>query len=89
MEDKENTGEDLKMNPYDRLQSIFSEKNAGKLTEASDEKLDYLLGNKPKTSIFDGIFGIFKRIDSWVFAERSRTNNGMFSRRKKEKGRWT
>ena len=53
--------ENLKLKPYDRLQSIFSEKNSGKLTENAADKLDYLLNSKNEV---DGVIeiGIFQKI---------------------------
>lgn len=86
--------EDLKLSPYERLQSILSEKNAGKLTENASNKLDYLLNDKVgEPSFFDKIIGkiksFFKKIDSLIFSDKSRGFNTTFYRRKKSKNKWT
>ena len=47
--------EDLKLKPYDRLQSILSEKDKGKLTKNASEKLDELFGSKDKETFFDKV----------------------------------
>ena len=43
--------DDLKLNPYDRLQSIFSEKDNGKLTQNASDKIDVLFGTVKKPSL--------------------------------------
>ena len=82
--------DDLKLRPYDRLQSIFSEKDAGKLTETASEKLDFILGTKPKfTSRFllSKIIGFFRKIDGLVFKPRVNKFNNTFSKRRNEKSK--
>lgn len=78
--------EDLKLSPYERLQSILSEKNAGKLTENASNKVG-------EPSFFDNIVGkiksFFKKIDSLIFSDKSRGFNTTFYRRKKSKNKWT
>lgn len=85
--------EDLKLKPYDRLQSIFSEKNTGKLTESGASKLDYLLNIDKKPNIFsiwiEKIKSVFSKMDGLIFSKGDRKNNTGFHRRKKQKDRWT
>lgn len=79
-----------RMSSYDRLQSIFAEKDAqeGKLTPEGAEKLDYLLGieNKPSKlmEIWTKIKSFFSMIDSKIFAKRSRMWNTTYSPRKRK-----
>jgi hypothetical protein len=79
-----------RMSSYDRLQSIFAEKDAqeGKLTPEGAEKLDYLLGieNKPSKlmEIWTKIKSFFTMIDSKIFAKRSRMWNTTYSPRKRK-----
>lgn len=78
-----------RMSSYDRLQALFAEKDAeqGKLTSEAVEKLDFLLGVENKTSKMQEIFGkiksFFNKIDSMIFAKRSRTWNTTYSKRRK------
>lgn len=84
-----NSSDEPRMSSYDRLQSIFAEKDAesGKLTAEGSEKLDFLLGVEKKTSkiqeIFNKIKSFFNKIDSLIFTKRSRTWNTTYSKRKK------
>ena len=80
-DDKERNPLDLK--PYDRLQAIISEKNAGKLTKTASENLDVLFGVKPKItlkSICEGILNFFKKIDGLIFKNSVYTTR--YSKRK-------
>ena len=81
-----------KLNPYDRLQAIFSEKDAGKLTTNASEKLDWLLGEEKEKSIFskalDKVKGFFSKIDGAIFSPKSKIGT-TFQRRKKVKNKWT
>jgi|APCry1669189665_1035243.scaffolds.fasta_scaffold01138_12 hypothetical protein len=81
-----------KLNPYDRLQAIFSEKDAGKLTPNAAEKLDWLLGEEKQTSKFEKIVEkikkFFSKMDSAIFAPKSKIGT-TFQRRKKDKNKWT
>lgn len=78
-----------RMSSYDRLQSIFAEKDAeqGKLTPEASEKLDFLLGEVKKPSkiseILEKIKSFFNKIDSMIFAKRSRVWNTTYSKRRK------
>lgn len=78
-----------RMSSYDRLQAIFAENDAakGKLTKEGSEKLDFLLGEEKKSSklseIFEKIKSFFNKIDSMIFAKRSRTWNTTYSKRRK------
>lgn len=85
--------DDLKMKPYDRLQALFAEKDAGKLTPNANDKLDYLLGTETKQPfykvIYEKISAFFGKIDSLIFAARGRKNNGTFNKRKKTTGKWS
>lgn len=76
-----------KLSPYDRLQSIFSEANSGKLTQNASDKLDFLLNKEKKPSFFsqvlDSIKSFFNKIDNLIFAKKSRQWNTTYSRRKK------
>ena len=81
-----------KLNPYDRLQSIFSEKDAGKLTPNASEKLDWLLGDEKHESVpskfVDKVKAFFAKIDSMIFAPKSKIGS-TYQRRKKVKDKWT
>jgi len=78
-----------RMSSYDRLQALFAEKDAeqGKLTPEGAQKLDFLLGIESKPSKISEIFGkiksFFSKIDSMIFAKRSRTWNTTYSKRRK------
>jgi len=84
-----NPSDEPRMSSYDRLQSIFAEKDAakGKLTKEGSEKLDFLLGEQSKPSrlseIFQKIKSFFCKIDNLIFAKRSRQFNTSYSKRKK------
>jgi len=75
--------DDLKLNPYDRLQSIFSEKDNGKLTQNASDKIDVLFGSVKKPSLISKVKSFFEKIDSLIFKPRSRTNNSMYSKRRR------
>ena len=75
--------EDLKLKPYDRLQSILSEKDKGKLTKNASEKLDELFGSKDKETFFDKVRNFFLKIDKMIFKSSSRMFNTTFYKRKK------
>jgi hypothetical protein len=81
-----------RLNQYDRLQAIFSEKNTGKLTPNAAEKLDWLLGEDKEPSIFENftqkVKGFFSKIDSMIFSSKSKIGT-TFQRRKKNKNKWT
>ena len=83
---------DLKLNQYDRLQSIFSEKNAGKLTQNAADKLDWLIGEEKRNSIFEKLTqkvnDLFSKVDSIIFLPKSKIGK-TFQIRKKDKNRWT
>ena len=78
-----------RMSSYDRLQSIFAENDAtkGKLTKEGSEKLDFLLGDEKDKSIFDKFLQkvklFFNKIDSMIFAKRSRIFNTTYTKRRK------
>lgn len=73
--------EDIKLKPYDKLQSILSEKNAGKLTDTASNKLDFLLNVENKKSFFTKIFYFFKKIDSFVFKKADSQMTNRYHRR--------
>ena len=75
--------EDLKLKPYDRLQAILSEKDTGKLTKSGESKLDELLGNTKKITIFDKIKDFFLKSDSKIFKSSSRMFNTTYYKRRK------
>lgn len=75
--------EDLKLKPYDRLQTILSEKDTGKLTKNGESKLDELLGNTKKKTFFDKIKDFFLKIDSKIFKSPSRMFNTTYYKRRK------
>lgn len=85
-----NPSDETRMSSYDRLQSIFAERDAelGKLTPEASEKIDFLLGVETKpnkiTQFLSKIKSFFYKIDSAIFAKRSRTWNTTFSPRKKK-----
>jgi hypothetical protein len=85
-----NQSDEPRMSSYDRLQSIFAEKDAemGKLTPEASEKLDFLLGieNKPSKigQIWSKVKSFFNKIDSKIFAKRSRMWNTTYSKRKRK-----
>jgi hypothetical protein len=74
--------EDLKLKPYDRLQSIFS--NDKELTESASKKLDYLLsGDKSSKKSFLGILKSFlNKIDSFIFRKDGIYNTTYYKRKK-------
>jgi len=80
--------EEYKMSSYERLQSIFAEKDAqeGKLTSEGQEKLDFLLGIEKKPSIFSNtilnIKNILQKIDNSIFRKSPRIFNTTFYKRK-------
>ena len=78
----------VKLNPYDRLQSIFSEKDSGKLTQNAADKIDYLLGEEKqpiKLNLFlEKLKEIFNKFDNFIFRKNSRKINNQFYSRKKE-----
>lgn len=77
-----------RMSSYDRLQAIFAENDAdkGRLTKEGAEKLDFLLGEEKKPSklseIIEKVKSLFSKIDSIIFAKRSRIWNTTYSKRK-------
>jgi hypothetical protein len=73
---------DLKLNPYDRLQSILSEKNNGKLSIKAESKLDELLDIKKKDTIFSKFKNIFEKIDNFIFRKKIKRNNNIYYKRK-------
>ena len=75
--------EDLKLKPYDRLQSILSEKDTGKLTKNGESKLDELLGESKEKTFFDKIKDFFLKIDSNIFKSPSRMFNTNYYKRRK------
>ena len=75
--------EDLKLKPYDRLQAILSEKDTGKLTKNGKSKLDELLGDTKKITIFERIKDFFLRIDSKIFKSPSKMFNTTYYKRRK------
>lgn len=84
--------EDIKLKPYDRLQSIFSEKNTDKLSKSSASKLDYLLNIDEKSNIFsiwiEKAKSVFSKMDGLIFSKGDRRSNTGFHRREK-KDRWS
>lgn len=78
-----------RMCSYDRLQSIFADKDAqeGKLTPEAAEKLDFLLGEEKNPSkfslIIEKIKSFFGKIDSLIFSKKSRVMNTTYYKRKK------
>jgi hypothetical protein len=74
--------EDLKLKPYDRLQSILSEKDTGKLTKNGESKLDELLGESKEKTFFDKIKDLFLKIDSKIFKSPRIFNTNYYKRRK-------
>ncbi len=74
--------DDLKLKPYDRLQSILSEKNSGKLTKNGESKLNELLGQNKK-KVFNRIKDLFLKIDSFIFKSSSRFSNTNYYKRGK------
>jgi hypothetical protein len=73
--------EDLMMKPYDRLQSILSEKDGGKLTKNASDRLDELFGDTKKESLLDKIRNLFKKIDRFIFKPGSRMNTTFYKRK--------
>ena len=65
-----------KLKPYDRLQSILSEKNEGKLTENASSKISFLLNEKPNIFVqfLTTIKNLFSKIDTFLFKESKMTN---------------
>jgi len=75
--------EDLKLRPYDRLQSILSEKDNGKLTKNASDRLDELFGNKKEERFLDKIKNFFLKIDRLIFKSGSKMYNSTYYKRKK------
>lgn len=75
--------ENLKLKPYDRLQSILSEKDSGKLTQSASSKLDELFGLEKKVTFFDKVKAFFLKIDNKIFKSSSRTFNTTYYKRRK------
>lgn len=77
----------IKLNPYDRLQSIFSQKENLGLTESASKKLDFLLKKdeevKKEFSFLTKIKDIFNKLDNFIFRKPSRISNEFHSRKKK------
>ena len=68
--------EDLKLPPYQRLKNILTEEENPHLTDKASKNLDELLGVKPKEpNMIDKIISFFKKIDSKIFAAKSRKWN--------------
>lgn len=82
--------DDLKLKPYDKLQSILSNGD-GKLTDDASEKLDYLLGIKQKPNLLKTFLNkmrdFFIKMDGFIFRKNSRMFNTSFSKRKNEKSK--
>jgi hypothetical protein len=82
----------LKMNPYDRLQSIFAEKENNVLSESAKNKIDFLLGEQKNANKLDITFDKIKRflikIDEFIFRKKSRIMNTEFHSRKKNNDRF-
>lgn len=78
----------VKLNPYDRLQSIFSEKEDLKLTENASEKLDFLLGEEKEPNkiylFIKKLKELFNKFDNFLFRKPSRIMNTEFHSRKKK-----
>lgn len=68
--------QDYKIKPYDRLQSIFKEKE---LTDKASERLDEILDEKTHKSVIKSIFKYFStffiKIDSLIFRKSTSNNN--------------
>lgn len=80
--------DNLNLTPYDRLQSILSEKNAGKLTDNASEKLDFILNIPEKKrfalfEIFQKIWIYLKRANDFIFPPRNNKFNTIYQKRKK------
>lgn len=75
--------DNLKLRPYDRLKSIYSESNDGVLTERAKSNIDDLLGIKPSVSLWNKFCNFFSKIDSMIFKKSYYTNN--FHKRKSKK----
>lgn len=70
-----------KLKPYDKLQSILSEGNAGKLTDSANNKLDFLLDIEKRESFFEKIINFFKKIDAFVFKTSDNKTTNQYHRR--------
>lgn len=71
----------MKLKPYDRLQTILSEKNSGKLTDSASSKLDFLLNEKEKNSFFGKISKFFGKIDKFVFPKSNSKMTNQYHKR--------
>lgn len=78
---------DTDLSPYDRLQSIFSEKDNLELSQTASEKLDFLLDEVKQPSLFDkfleSIKSGFNKVDNMIFRINSRKMNNQYYPRKK------
>ena len=71
---------DQKLPPFQRLKILINDEPS--LTDKGSKNLDSLLGiESRKPNIFDKIKGLFIKLDSLIFAKRSKITN-IYSRRK-------
>ncbi len=74
--------DETKLKPYDRLQTILSEKNSGKLTDNASNKLDFLLNEKEKNTFLGKISNFFGKINNFVFPKsNSKMTNHQYHKR--------
>lgn len=72
--------EDLKLPPYQRLKNLIDDEPH--LTDKGSKNLDDLLGIEYKPTIWDKIKSFFLKIDSKIFAKKSKITN-VYSKRKR------
>ena len=74
------TNMDQKLPPFQRLKMLIDDEPT--LTDKGSKNLDALLGVEPrKPNILDKIKGLFIKLDSLIFAKRSKMTN-IYSKRK-------
>ena len=84
-----------RMSSYDRLQSLFAENDAakGKLTQEASEKLDWLLNEERKQNklelFWQKVKSFFSKIDSLIFASKSKIGTTYQRRKKNPHSRWS
>jgi len=79
---------ELKLSPYERLQSILNENENKVLSGQASEKIDFILGTesnqKIQNKVISKIKEFLKSIDGFIFRKKSRVMNTQFYSRKRK-----
>jgi hypothetical protein len=65
--------DDQKLPPYQRLKMLVNDEPT--LTDKASKNLDEILGVQNKPTVWDKIKELFNKIDSFIFAKRSKITN--------------